>query len=78
MRTVPVADAKAHFSELLKAVEQGEEVVITRRGRAVARLCAEKPLKAADVLAPLWDDPVDLTAPEDRAPEPVPAWEADD
>lgn len=75
MRTVPVAEAKAHFSELLKAVEAGEEIVITRRGRAVARLSSQQPLKAADVLAPLWDNPIDLEASEDRVPEPVPEWD---
>ncbi|MBI2312895.1 MAG: type II toxin-antitoxin system prevent-host-death family antitoxin [Betaproteobacteria bacterium] len=41
-RAVSVADAKAHLSELLDRVEAGEEVVITRRGQAVARLSAEK------------------------------------
>jgi prevent-host-death family protein len=75
MRKVPVAEAKAHLSDLLKAVEAGEEIVITRRGRAVARLSSQQPLKAADVLAPLWDSPIDLEAPEDRAPEPVPEWD---
>lgn len=35
-RTVSVAEAKAHLSELLDAVEQGEHVQITRRGRPVA------------------------------------------
>lgn len=75
MRTVPVAEAKAHFSELLKAVEAGEEVVITRRGRAVARLSSQKPLKAAEVFAPLWKDPIDIEAPEDRAPEQAPDWD---
>lgn len=31
-------DAKTHLSELLDRVERGEELVITRRGRAIARL----------------------------------------
>lgn len=31
-------DAKAHFSELLERVEQGEELTITRHGTPVARL----------------------------------------
>ncbi|WP_376691620.1 type II toxin-antitoxin system Phd/YefM family antitoxin [Wenzhouxiangella sp. EGI_FJ10409] len=75
MRTVPVAEAKAHFSELLKAVEAGEEVVITRRGRAVARLSSQKSLKAAEVFAPLWKDPIDIEAPEDRVPEQAPDWD---
>jgi prevent-host-death family protein len=38
MRTVSLAEAKAHLSELLNAVESGEEIVITRHGRAVARV----------------------------------------
>lgn len=38
MRTVSVADAKAKLSELLDCVEAGEDIVITRRGAAVARV----------------------------------------
>ena len=38
MRTVSLAEAKAHLSELLNSVEAGEEIVITRHGRAVARV----------------------------------------
>jgi antitoxin (DNA-binding transcriptional repressor) of toxin-antitoxin stability system len=43
MQTVSVAQAKAHLGSLLEAVQAGEDVVITRRGRAVARLRAERP-----------------------------------
>jgi len=39
MQSINVADAKAHLSEILTRVEGGGEVVITRRGRPVARLC---------------------------------------
>lgn len=38
MTTVGAFEAKTKFSELLDAVERGEEVVITRRGLPVARL----------------------------------------
>lgn len=31
-------EAKTHFSELLARAEQGEEILITRRGQPVARL----------------------------------------
>ena len=41
MRTVGLAEAKAQLSALLDAVEAGDEVVITRRGTAVARLVRE-------------------------------------
>jgi hypothetical protein len=37
MYTVSVAEAKARLSELLNQVKVGEEIVITRRGRPVAR-----------------------------------------
>ena len=40
-RSVSVAEAKAHLSELIAAVEAGEAVVITKRGKAVARLVSE-------------------------------------
>jgi len=38
MLTVTLAQAKAQLSELLNKVEAGEEVIITRRGKAVARI----------------------------------------
>lgn len=38
MRAISLAHAKAHLSELLNAVEAGEEVVITRHGRPIARV----------------------------------------
>ena len=45
MSTINVADAKAHLSELLDRVEAGEEVVITRRGKAIARLSSVEPTR---------------------------------
>ncbi|SKC75882.1 type II toxin-antitoxin system Phd/YefM family antitoxin [Krasilnikoviella flava] len=43
MRTVNVHDAKTHLSRLLAAVEEGEEIVIARAGRPVARLVGTGP-----------------------------------
>jgi prevent-host-death family protein len=43
MKTVSARDANQHFSKLLARVEAGEEVVITRRGRPVARMVAARP-----------------------------------
>ncbi|HXJ94998.1 MAG TPA: type II toxin-antitoxin system prevent-host-death family antitoxin [Terriglobia bacterium] len=49
MHTVGVAEAKARLSGILTKVEQGREIIITRRGRAVARLSAiEQPKQAID------------------------------
>jgi prevent-host-death family protein len=44
MRTVSAREANQSFSKLLQAVVEGEEVVITRRGKPVARLA---PIEAA-------------------------------
>ena len=38
MRTVGTFEAKTHLSTLLEQVERGEEITITKHGRAVARL----------------------------------------
>jgi prevent-host-death family protein len=38
MRDVGAFEAKTHLSELLVAVEAGETILITRRGRPVAEL----------------------------------------
>ncbi|MGZ5182758.1 MAG: type II toxin-antitoxin system Phd/YefM family antitoxin [Ramlibacter sp.] len=41
MHTVPIHQAKSQLSELIRAVEQGEEVVLTRHGKRVIRLIKE-------------------------------------
>lgn len=41
MQTVPIHQAKSQLSELIRAVEQGEEVVLTRHGKRVIRLIKE-------------------------------------
>jgi prevent-host-death family protein len=46
MKEVAVYEAKTRLSELLAAVERGEQFVITRRGEAVARLVAATPAAA--------------------------------
>jgi prevent-host-death family protein len=38
METVGTFEAKTHLSALLERVERGEEITITRHGKAVARL----------------------------------------
>ncbi|MEZ5331488.1 MAG: type II toxin-antitoxin system Phd/YefM family antitoxin [Thermoanaerobaculia bacterium] len=40
MTTVNVHEAKTHLSRLLERVEGGEEIIIARSGRPVARLTA--------------------------------------
>lgn len=36
-------EAKTHFARLLERAERGEEIVITRRGKPVARLVPMRP-----------------------------------
>jgi prevent-host-death family protein len=52
-RVVTLTEAKAKLSELLDAVERGEEIVIVRHGERVARLRAYRaPEGGGDVPAP--------------------------
>jgi prevent-host-death family protein len=41
MQIIPVHQAKDRFSALLQAVEEGEEIVITRHGKKIARIVRE-------------------------------------
>ena len=45
MDEVGLFEAKNKFSELVDRAERGEEIVITRRGRAVAKLVAVQPVR---------------------------------
>jgi len=66
---VSIAQAKNRLPELIRAVEGGETVVITRHGRPVAQI-APPPIERRRVrlggmkdrirLLPGWDAPVDL------------------
>jgi prevent-host-death family protein len=42
MGAYTVAEVKAHLSAILEAVAAGEEVVVTKRGKPVARILPEK------------------------------------
>ena len=43
MQSIPIHQAKSQLSELIRAAEQGEDVVLTRHGKPVVRLVAERP-----------------------------------
>ncbi|HEY3910261.1 MAG TPA: type II toxin-antitoxin system prevent-host-death family antitoxin [Stellaceae bacterium] len=40
-REVQASDAKTHLSRLLDEVERGETIIVTRHGRAIARIVPE-------------------------------------
>jgi len=48
MHTMTLAATKAQLSAVVDQVEKGEEVVITRRGRPVARIVAETAQRTPD------------------------------
>jgi prevent-host-death family protein len=41
MREIQASEAKIHLPQLLDDIERGETIVITRHGRAIARLVPE-------------------------------------
>ena len=57
MEQVQIDEAKAHLSALLERVEAGEEIIIARRGKAIARLVPEprRPKMAAEALELVWE-----------------------
>ena len=69
-KVVNVHEAKTHLSRLLERVEKGEEIIIARAGRPVARLFPVEPRHATRVLgldretASIADD-FDAPLPED-------------
>lgn len=56
MESVKITDAKAHFSALIQRVEAGEEIMITRRDKIIARIIPEKKpdISVAEALADIW------------------------
>ncbi len=76
METLSVAEAKARFSAVLAAVEAGQEVVITRRGKAVARLVPERAGNAAALFRAIGcSQTFDVVPPPDLPPEPATLWD---
>ena len=65
---VSIAEAKKRLTELIRAVESGEHVVITRHGRPVAQItppaAARRAVRLGGMrnrirLEPGWDQPID-------------------
>jgi prevent-host-death family protein len=66
MRTATVRDLRNHYTSLLGWISAGEEIIITQRGRPIARLIPENPAKPGKVN---WaDSPAVL---RDRSAEPI-------
>lgn len=76
--TVNVQDAKTRLSELLRAVERGEDVVIARAGTPIARVSSVAPRKRSfDAPALPGIAPIDAAVfLEPLSSEELAAWEA--
>ena len=68
MKTVNIHEAKTQLSRLLARVERGEEIVIARAGRPVARLLPFAPKGAPRQLG--HDHGIVVIAPDFDAPLP--------
>ena len=55
MREIQASDAKAHLSRLLDDIERGETIIITRHGRAIARIIPEAHRRQREIGAALAD-----------------------
>ncbi len=75
---VNIHEAKTHLSRLLKRVEGGEEIVIARSGKPVARLTAVRARpanrvpgmdKGKVIIHPTFDDPLPEFDPDYMHPE---------
>lgn len=55
MREIAASAAKTHLPQLLDEVERGETVVITRHGRAIARLVPEAERRQAEIARAIDD-----------------------
>jgi prevent-host-death family protein len=49
VREIQASEAKTHLPQLLDDVERGETVVITRHGRAIARIVPEAQRRQAEI-----------------------------
>jgi len=58
MRTATVRDLSNHYTSLLGWISAGEEIVITQRGKPVARLIPEKPAPPGTVD---WSEAPEIT-----------------
>ena len=69
MRHVSAREANQHFAKVLSAVEAGEQVMISKRGKPIAVMSPYKPAldpehqAAVEHLKAVMDEPVKLGAP---------------
>jgi prevent-host-death family protein len=68
--TVGVHEAKTTLSRLIDAAESGEEVVITRRGKPVAKLQPVQPLSRKSLFG-LYEGQIEMADDFDELPDDI-------
>jgi antitoxin (DNA-binding transcriptional repressor) of toxin-antitoxin stability system len=76
MASVSIRDLRNHGGEVVDRAARGEQITITRSGRAVAELRAVRPPLSAEALLDRWHrlppvDPAALRADVDRLLDPT-------
>jgi antitoxin (DNA-binding transcriptional repressor) of toxin-antitoxin stability system len=76
MASVSIRDLRNHGGEIVDRAARGEQITITRSGRAVAELRAVRPPLSAEALLDRWHrlppvDPAALRADVDRLLDPT-------
>ena len=51
MKTATVGEVQKNFAQVLKSIQSGEEVLITKRGKAIAKIVSVGPKETID-----WPD----------------------
>ena len=53
MKTVPASDLRENIAEYLRRVERGQEIIIERHGKAIAKLSPLEPKRAIKAQSPV-------------------------
>lgn len=64
-------EAKTHLSRLVERALDGEEIVLTRRGKPAVRLVPERSPGGFASLAGVWQGPVTIAEDFDELPDDV-------
>ncbi len=71
MHTIPLSQAKAHFSAIIERIEAGEEVIITKMGKPVAKIGQVSPAPKRTLLGLYAGHDFKMTDDVDAWPEDI-------
>jgi len=73
MHVANIQEAKTHLSRLAARAAAGEEIIIARAGKPVARLIAYQSEKPPKRIPGIWKGRVKISRDFDKLPEPIAA-----